>query len=312
MTNQSERTRVRLGYFSRSIVLRVGRDRGYFEEAGLEILDEPVPSSPAQFRALLAGEYDLVLTSPDNVAAYRLSESNPLGLRSDVRMLLGIDRGLGLSIMSTSAVRDIEDIRGRAVAVDVPQSGFALAMFRVLQQRGLRRDEDFSVVSLGSTPGRADSLIAGKCEVTLLNAGHDIRAELAGCRRLLRIAEVLSPYIGTVLAATGPWLAENMGVTQRFVDSWRRATAVVLDNTNKQEMMQLLADELRLDGTGPELAYQTLLDDREGLIPDSRIDIPGLQTILQTRAKASGSEAGIDTTAEGIASAGLIDNRFLT
>lgn len=308
MTHSGRPTRVRLGYFSRSVVLRLARDRGHFRDLGLEIVDEPVPSSPAQFRTLLAGGFDLVLTSPDNVVAYRMSDQNPLGTKADVRMLLGIDRGMGLSIMSAPAIRSIEDVRGRTVAVDVPQSGFALAMFRVLEARGLRRDRDFSVVSLGSTPGRADALIAGECDVTLLNAGHDVRAELAGCRRLARITDTLSPYIGTVLAATGPWLDGHLDIARRFADAWRRGTADVLDPRSRPEIERLLAEELRLDGDGPALAYDTLRSDRDGLIRDLTVDLPGLRTILETRAQGAGST--VDSTPDGIAATGLIDNRL--
>lgn len=304
-------TLVRLGFFSRSVVLRVARERGYFAGLGLEIADEPVPSSPAQFRTLLAGGFDLVLTSPDNVVAYRMLERNPLGTRADVRMLLGIDRGMGLSIMTTAHVRTVADIRGRTVAVDVPQSGFALAMFRVLEQQGLRRERDYSVISLGSTPGRADALIAGECDVTLLNAGHDVRAEMAGCRRLIRITDVLSPYIGTVLAATGPWLADNFGIAARFAAAWRQATAEVLDPANGPDVQRLLAEELGLHGEGPALAYRTLRSDRDGLIPDLRVDVAGLRTILQTRAQGADAPA-VDSSDDGIAASGLIDNRLYT
>ncbi len=305
----TESTRVRLGFFSRSVVLRVARERGYVADVGLEIADEPVRSSPAQFRTLLAGGFDLVLTSPDNVVAYRLSEHNPLGVRADVRMLLGIDRGMGLSIMTTARIETVEDIRGRTVAVDVPQSGFALAMFGVLARHGLQRDRDYSVVSLGSTPGRADALIAGECDVTLLNAGHDVRAELAGCRRLIRITDVLSPYIGTVLAATGPWLADHPDVATRFAVAWRRATADVLDPANRQDVQRLLAEELRLRGEGPALAYRTLCSDRDGFIPDLRVDVAGLRTILETRAHGGGAP-DVDSSDDGISASGLVDNRL--
>jgi len=302
-------TLVRLGFFSRSVVLRVARERGYVGDVGLDVADEPVPSSPAQFRTLLAGGFDLVLTSPDNVVAYRMSEHNPLGVRADVRMLLGIDRGMGLSIMTTARIGTVEDIRGRTVAVDVPQSGFALAMFRVLARHGLQQGRDYSVVSLGSTPGRADALIAGECDVTLLNAGHDVRAELAGCRRLIRITDELSPYIGTVLAATGSWLADNTDVAARFAAAWRRATADVLAPANRQDVQRLLAEELGLDGDGPALAYRTLCSDRDGLIPDLRIDVAGLRTILETRAQGVVAP-DLDSSDDGIKSSGLVDNRL--
>lgn len=311
MTNSSDRTRVQVGFFSRSVVMRLARDRGFFDDAGLDVHEEPVPSSPAQFRTLLAGGFDLVLTSPDNIAAYRLSDENPLGVQADVRMLLGIDRGMGLSIMSTRNIERLEDLRGRTVAVDVPESGFALAMFRVLDQHGLRRDRDFSVVSLGSTPGRATALIAGECDATLLNAGHDIRAELAGCRRLVRITEELHPYIGTVLASTGPWLAGNLDTAKRFAEAWRRATDVVVDPAEEQTVQALLAEELNLDATGAAMAYRSLLSEREGLIRDLRVDIDGMRTLLETRARYGGLKADIDVSASGIEQSGLIDNSLV-
>lgn len=309
MPNAQNPIRIRLGYFSRSVVLRTARERGFLADAGIEVVDEPVPSSPAQFRTLLDGGFDLVLTSPDNVVAYRLSEKNPLGERADVRMLLGIDRGMGLSIMTTQQVTTVDDIRGRIVAVDVPQSGFALAMFRVLEQRGLRQGQDYTVISLGSTPKRADALIAGECDVTLLNAGHDVRAELAGCRRLTRITDVLHPYIGTVLAATGPWLAENLDVAQRFAAAWRGATGAVLDPANRQDVQRLLAEELSLDGTGPALAYETLISDRDGLIRDLRVDNDGLRTLLDIRTQGADGPLA-DVSDAGIAGSGLVDNRL--
>jgi hypothetical protein len=38
------------------------------------------------------------------------------------------------------------------------------------------------------------------------------------------------------------------------------------------------------------------------------VDVPGLRTILQTRAQGTG--AAIDVTTDGIAASGLIDNRL--
>jgi ABC-type nitrate/sulfonate/bicarbonate transport system substrate-binding protein len=206
-------------------------------------------------------------------------------------------------------VAPVDDIRGRTVAVDVPQSGFALAMFRVLKQRGLQPGQDYAVISLGSTPKRADALIAGECDVTLLNAGHDVRAELAGCRRLTRITDVLAPYIGTVLAATGPWLAENLDLARRFAAAWRRGTSAVLDPANLQEIQRLLAEELSLAGTGPALAYETLTSETEGLIRDLRVDNDGLRTILDIRTH-DGIGPLADVSDVGIAGSGLVDNRL--
>lgn len=304
-------TPLRVGFFSRSVVSRVARERGLFERHGLAVTEEPVPSSPSQFRSLLAGDFDLVLTSPDNVAAYRLTEANPLATRMDVRILLALDAGLGLSVMSTPQIRSIEEMRGHTVAVDVPSSGFALALFSVLERHGLRPERDFTLVSLGSTPGRRDALIAGECDATLLNAGHDIRAESAGCRRLVRIADVLDPYLGTVLAATGPWLDQHAEKARRFADAWLAATAITLDPAERGFVEPLLAQELVLDQREVGVAYDMLHSSRDGLIPGGAVESDRLLTVLATRASFGGPDTGVDPTVAGIASSGMVDRRLL-
>ena len=98
-----------------------------------------MPSSPAQFRSLETGELDVVMTSPDNVLAYRFLSANPLGRNLPVEILAGIDRGLGLSLCLAPSVTDVADVRDRVVGVDVPESGFAFVAFALLERAGLAR-----------------------------------------------------------------------------------------------------------------------------------------------------------------------------
>lgn len=301
---------LRVGFFSRSVVSRVARERGLFTSHGLAVIEEPVASSIAQFRSLQAGEYDLVLTSPDNVAAYRLTEANGLRTRLDVRMLLGLDAALGLSIIGAPDVRTLEDLRGRTIGVDVPSSGFANALFSVLAQAGLQRDRDYALVTLGSTPNRRAALLRGQCDATLLNAGHDIAAELDGCHRLARITETLRPYLGTVLATTGPWLDEHLDLARRFAQAWLAATSIVVDPAEEAFVEALLGEEYALPPESAGIAYEMLTSSRDGLIPDGRIDRAALHTVLQARARYGGPDTGIDLTAGFVEASGLIDNRL--
>ena len=301
---------LRVGFFSRSVVSRVARDRGLFTSRGLEVAEARVASSIAQFRSLQAGEYDLVLTSPDNVAAYRLTEANGLRARLDVRMLLGLDAGLGLSVIGAPFVRTLEDLRGRIIGVDVPSSGFANALFSVLARAGLQRDHDYALVALGSTPNRKAALLRGQCDATLLNAGHDIAAELAGCHRIARITETLRPYLGTVLATTGPWLDEHLDLARRFAEAWLAATSIVVDPAERAFVEALLADEYALPAESAGVAYEMLTSRRDGLIPDGHIDPAALRTVLEARARYGGPDTGIDLTAGFVETSGLIDDRL--
>src|SRR3954447_18131599 len=90
--------RLRIGTCTPSLLIDVARSTGRLDRAGLDVVETPVASSPAQFRSLEAGDFDVVMTSPDNVLAYRFLTANPLGRNLPVEILAGVDRGLGLSL----------------------------------------------------------------------------------------------------------------------------------------------------------------------------------------------------------------------
>jgi ABC-type nitrate/sulfonate/bicarbonate transport system substrate-binding protein len=290
-----------LGYFSRSVVSAVARERALYAEQGLSVTEAPVESSPGQFRSLLAGEFDLVLTSPDNVAAYRLSDNNPLKLASDVRILLGVDAGMGLTIVASPEISSLAELRGRTVAVDVPQSGFALVLLAMLAAAGLEPERDFTLVSLGSTPTRKVALLEGRCDATMLNAGHDIAAELEGCHRLARVTDEHHPYLGTVLASTGPWREQHADIARRFTTAWLSAVDVILDPAERSFVEPLTAEVLGVPAAGAAEAYRVLTSERDGLIPDGTVSDDALGTVLGLRSQSV-------STAKA---AGLVDVRLL-
>jgi ABC-type nitrate/sulfonate/bicarbonate transport system substrate-binding protein len=193
---------IAVGTFTPSVLLGVARRTGALEAAGLEVREVPVPSSPAQFRSLLQGELDVALTSPDNVVAYRFDPENPLGAQADVRVLSTVDRGMGLGLYARPGLPAADVSAAWVFGVDVPTSGFALALFALAERAGVPR-ESVQVVALGSTPNRLKALLAGDCDATMLNAGNELVAEAEGCALLGPVTDVCSPYVGTVLCVEG-------------------------------------------------------------------------------------------------------------
>ncbi|ABK52666.1 ABC-type nitrate/sulfonate/bicarbonate transport systems periplasmic components-like protein [Acidothermus cellulolyticus 11B] len=296
---------VRLGYFSPSPVLP--RVITALAADGILLHAERVASSLAQFAALAAGEYDVVVTSPDNVLAYRFAAR--LGQPLDLRILLGIDRGLGLSLLARPEIRDPSQLIGRRVAVDVTHSGFALAMFGLLATAGIRRDE-FDVVELGATPRRRSALLAGECDATMLNAGQDILAEEAGCNRLMRVVDRFEPYLGSVLATTTSWLDAHRGLARQLAAAWTEALRRTTDPRYRSETIDLITAEMGLSPTAANLFYRTLVNDREGLIPDGRIDTDAWATVLRLRLQyGSGASMGAETESATVLAA-VTDREF--
>lgn len=289
-------TELVLGTFSPSVLLRVARRTGVLGAHGLAVREEAVPSSPAQFRALSDGSLDAAFTSPDNVVAYRFLPTNPLGGTGDVRIVAGIDRGLGLALYARAGTTAVEGLRGAVVAVDVAASGFAFALFEILSRAGLDAGADYELVELGSTPRRLRALLAGRCAATMLNAGNDLRADEAGLPRLADITSVATPYLGTVLVVQG----EPSPHVRAFAAALRETTAAVLSGAATEVAVQ----EAEATGLPTHLArrYVERLADREhGLVPDLSVDNASLESVVALRrrhlpAGPNGSDALADAT----------------
>ncbi|HEY3607461.1 MAG TPA: ABC transporter substrate-binding protein [Pseudonocardiaceae bacterium] len=266
---------VRLGYFSRSPVLELAWAQGLF--TGLTVEAEAVTSSPAQFRSLAAGAYDLVLTSPDNVAAHRFRADDPM----DVRIIRAVDGGLGLSLLGAPGVRKLGDLH--TIGVDVPDSGFAYALYSLLASHGLHRDIDYELVALGATPLRAVALRDGRCDATLLGGGFTVAAECAGLVNLGRISDVVRPYLGTVLAATGAWLENYRTIAQRFCAAWQQAVDMLLVPCADGD--RLLADVFSLPAADVPVMRRVLLDPIEGLVADGVVRTDAITSVLRLRAE---------------------------
>jgi ABC-type amino acid transport substrate-binding protein len=269
--------RLVVGAFSPSVPLRVAARLGFLGKHGLEVDERAVPSSPAQFRALLGGELDAALTSPDNVIAYRFVPDNPLGSTADVRIVAGIDRGLGLALYARPGIISPHSLRGAAIGVDVSASGYALAMYAVLESFGLRRGDDYRVLPLGSTPRRLQALLAGRCDATMLNAGNELRAEDAGA---VRLAAVPRPYLGTVLAMAG---GRGRDAVHALAAALRDTAGEIVTGRADEVALEEASSALRLDGTAASRFLARLKDPAEGLIVDGSVDLAALDAAVALR-----------------------------
>jgi ABC-type nitrate/sulfonate/bicarbonate transport system substrate-binding protein len=263
-----------LGTFTPSVLLRVARGTGRLADAGLAVTEAAVPSSPGQFAALLDGSLDAVLTSPDNVLAYRYSPTNALDRLADARIVSAVDRGMGLGLYGRG---DAAGLRGATFGVDVPGSGFAFAMYALAESIGLTR-ADYEVVALGSTPTRLTALLAGDCAATMLNAGNELHAEAAGYRPLATVREVCSPYLGTVLAVVG-----ESPVAAPLAAALTATAADIVAGKLDAEVVAEAGDALGLPRPLARRYLARLGDPAEGLVPDGVVDPDSIRTVVDLR-----------------------------
>ncbi|HYG94938.1 MAG TPA: PhnD/SsuA/transferrin family substrate-binding protein [Nocardioides sp.] len=273
-------TSIVVGSFTPSVLLDVARETGRLAQRDLEVAEVPVTSSPAQFRSLLDGELDVGLTNPDNVLAYRFNPGNPLGRLVDARIVAAIDRGMGLGLYGRPGT-SAGDLVGARVGVDVATSGFALALYALAESIGVAR-EDYELVALGSTPRRLEALLAGDCAATMLNAGNELIAEQHGCVRLASAAELLSPYLGTVVAVVG---AAHLEVAEQLSAALLETAREIAEGRLDEETSGSAKRRLDLDDTLAMQYLARLRDPRDGLVPDGVVDRAALETLVRLRTR---------------------------
>jgi ABC-type nitrate/sulfonate/bicarbonate transport system substrate-binding protein len=294
---------LRLGIFSANVVADWAQQHEVFAAHDLAVDQLPVASSPAQFASLMDGEYDAVLTSPDNVATYVLNERNPLGRRLDLEILRAVDRGGRLSLVGAPGIDALQALAGRRFAVDVPTSGFAFVGFQLLRRAGLEAGRDYEVVTAGATPRRRQMLADGAFEATLLNAGHEARAARSGAHVLGVVSDVVRPYLGTVLATRA---GADTPALRALLAAWDDAERAVLAPENRAEVIALLAGQ---PDTGDEIAaqmYATLLDPLHGICAGGDVEPAAFEAVLRLRADQGGFEQEHDLAALSRAGGGLV------
>jgi ABC-type nitrate/sulfonate/bicarbonate transport system substrate-binding protein len=270
---------IAVGSFTPSVLLEVARRTGRLAEAGLEVRELTVTSSPAQFRSLIGGELDVALTSPDNVLAYRFDPRNPLGALADVHILATVDRGMGLGLYARPGLPVGDASAEWLFGVDVATSGFALALFALAERAGIPRSS-VRVVALGSTPNRLQALLAGDCDATMLNAGNELVAEAAGAELLGPVTAVCAPYVGTVVSVVGEArLAEGHALSRALREASEDVLAGRVDELAADVATQVL-------GLGDDLALRyvdRLKDPDQGLVRQPQVDREGLESIVGLR-----------------------------
>jgi ABC-type nitrate/sulfonate/bicarbonate transport system substrate-binding protein len=231
--------RITMGVFYQSLPMMVAAERGFYDQHGIEVDYQKVASSIQQAEYLRDDKYDVVQTSPDNVANYRLNQNNPIGSTIDARGFMGMDYGMYLVVAARPGITSVADLRGKTLGVDAPASGFAYVLYKILRNHGLERDQDYEIVSVGGVADRYTALLDGDFDATLLSGGFETRAKNAGYELLDSVYDVATPYIGVVAAAKDSWLEAHRDTAVRLIRAYREATDWCVDPGNRDAAVEL-------------------------------------------------------------------------
>jgi ABC-type nitrate/sulfonate/bicarbonate transport system substrate-binding protein len=257
---------------------------GAFAAAGVEVTLHPTPNSQFQMTNTYAGKFHIAMTAIDNVIAYQEGQG-PVAIENpDMVAVMGGDNGF-LSFVTVPEIKSFADLRGKQLSVDALTTGYAFVLRALLERNGIKESE-VTFVRAGGVRERWMALEKKEHAGTMLIAPLDIVAKAKGYNVLAYAAPALGNYQGLVAAVTRRWAGANEAALVGYIKAYIQGTQWLYDRKNKAEAIAILrANVPAMDERGAEAAYGALLADQGGLFKDGGLDMAGIKTVLELRAK---------------------------
>jgi ABC-type nitrate/sulfonate/bicarbonate transport system substrate-binding protein len=243
------------------------------------------PSSDEMRNGLAEGRYQIVHGAIDNAVA--MAEV----AKADIAVVIGGDNGWNELIVQPD-IASYADLRGKTVIVDAPNTAYALLLYEMLAQNGLKKG-DYIVKVVGATFRRAEAVQQDKSNAaSMLNPPFTIRVSRAGLRSLGSAVKAIGPYQATGGFVMRTWAKANEDTLVKYLQAYVEAVRWTLDPANKSEAIGFLAEQLKLPQDIAAQSYAVAVDAAEGFARDGKLDLEGFRNVLKLRATHLGMWGG--------------------
>jgi ABC-type nitrate/sulfonate/bicarbonate transport system substrate-binding protein len=272
-------------------------DRGLFEKQGLKVTLDRTPGSKEQIADLMGGKYQFATTAFDNIVAYTEGQGSAKYDDFDLVAILGVHSGLN-SVVSAASIKTWDDIKGKTVSVDSPTSGYATVLYQILQNKGLTKDRDYKVISVGGTGARVKSLEDGTAQVAIISSPEDVQLQNAGFTILADAGVAVGEYQASTYVVRKSYAKANEKTVLAFIRSIRAAHDAVFGN--KADAIAVLKSRAKGLSDQQIEAMYTRLTGPGGLNRGAAINIKGVETVLKLRSIYGSAKAPLPSPAKYI------------
>jgi ABC-type nitrate/sulfonate/bicarbonate transport system substrate-binding protein len=278
---------VRVNVFrsSTNTPLYMAMERGEFARRGLTVQLQFTPNSDEQRAGLAAGRFEIAQTAVDNAVA--MVE----GARQDAVIVSGGDSGMN-EFLVRREMTSAAQVKGKAYAVDAPNTAYALVGRKILRNAGLMENRDYRMTPVGGSESRSRAFENPDNAAMVLAPPWNIVAKERGARSLGRVTELLGPYQASGMAVMRPWAQANGPVLERFLAAYIAGCRATLDPANRAQVVNVLQRELKITPAMSEAIYRELNTPGHGLARDCAFDPQGFRNVLALRAEIEGQWGG--------------------
>lgn len=281
-------THLRVNVFvgPQNLALYVAQDKGFFAKRGLSVDIEVTPNSRAQRDGLVHGAYEIVQSAVDNAVALVEVE------KQDVVIVAGGSDGMN-ELMVRPEINSYADIRGRAIAVDRPDTAYALLAYRMLALHGLQKG-DYSVTTAGACAARRAALQPDKGGVAaMMNAPCRFLVRRDGFKSFGRARDAIGPYLADGIWVMRPWARQNADTLVRYLQASIAAYRWAAEPAKRAEVTAIVAKYLNVDAEIASESVEAALGPEGGVAKDAGLDMAGFANTLKLRAELMGGDRSV-------------------
>lgn len=225
---------------------------------------------------LADGRFDIAHAIVDNAVA--LVD----GGNKDIAVVMGGHPGFS-RLFAQPEIGRIEDIKGKIVAVDAPDTASALVIYKILQDRGINRG-DYEVKEVGATGLVLNGMLNDKSlAAAILGPPFSLRALRGGLKDLGATSALIGAYQSDTAFVRRSWAAANRQTLVNYIKAYVAGVRWSLDPANRTEAIALLESRLKLSHADAEETYAFLADPKTGLARDAALNLEGFKNVLAIR-----------------------------
>ena len=257
---------------------------GYYAKRGLAVELINTPNSTELRNGLAEGRYHIAHAAIDNAVAQVETA------KVDLFVFMGGNNGNN-SLYVRPEINSYEDIRGKTVVVDAPNTAFALLLYKMLQEKGLKKG-DYNVNPVGGTDARLQAMTTNSNAVAgMLSPPQDAMGARAGLKNFGNAVSVIGPYQSDAGWVLRSWGSANADTLVRYIQANVEGIRWVLNPANRAALTSLLSERFKLP---PDVVEQVLKNsvDQNGFAVDAAFDVKGFENTLKLRAEMLGTWGG--------------------
>jgi ABC-type nitrate/sulfonate/bicarbonate transport system substrate-binding protein len=276
--NAEEHLRVNVFPGPQHLALYVAQAKGLFAERGLTVEIQFTPTAKAQRDALADGSVEIAQSAVDNAVAMVDS------MNKDVIIVAGGGNGM-LNLYVRPEIKSYDDIRGKAVVVDSPDTAYALVLYKMLELKGVPRNA-YGVFQGGDCIRRLNGIRNDPNNAAvLLNFPCNIMAEREGYPNWGSAAAALGAYQADGVFVRRDWARRHPQALVNYLAAIIDALRWASDPTHRAETVAIVAQTLKVPPDIAEKSVDGAIGPGGGLDKDAAVNMAGFETLLSLRAE---------------------------